>query len=123
MSACTAAREGEFSIHVGCGTEESYLTFPRGKRAPIIDAGVLILPPKSAPVLSASKPADKSGAMLPQAVDSGTSKGANVKGPILHTRFGHRNARALWHLATASSDAPDAWRPAIDSIAHKSCDA
>jgi len=123
LSACSAARDGEFSIHVGCGAEESYLTLRNGKRAPIINAGVLVLPPKSAPVLSASEPADAIGAMLPQAVDGGTSKGTSVKGPILHTRFGHRNARALRQVPTASSDAPDAWRAAIDSIAHRSCDA
>ena len=114
LSACSAARDGEFSIHVGCGAEESYLTLRNGKRAPIVNAGVLVLPPKSAPVLSASEPADASGAMLPQAVDGGTSKGTNVKGPILYTRPARRSTPWVGAVEHARCDGRNVceWRAA-----------
>eukprot|EP00962_Isochrysis_galbana_P001935 scaffold501_cov105-Isochrysis_galbana.AAC.5 len=97
LSACNAAAEGVFSVHVGLGTEPSFLSLRDGRRAPLINSGVLVLPDKNVQLAMS---------LLPKATEGGAEHGLDVDGDILHYRFGHRNARALQHLPSATRDAP-----------------
>jgi len=114
ISACTAAAQNIFGLHIGRGDEATYLDFGDGRHAPLINAGVLILPDAKTPVLAG---------MQPQARASGTGQGLqNVNHELIHLRYGHGEARHLVNLPRAT-DAPSAWATAINASRNCSCDA
>ena len=97
------ARDGEISICIGRGGDESYITFADGKRATVYNNGIVVLPPA---------PPSPAMALIPEStVPAGVGRALSVDGETLELRF-HRDPRRLQGLYGATKNAPSVgWLP------------
>jgi len=97
------ARDGVGTV-LAPGALPSYLLFPDGKRAPIVNLGVLVIPEVSKRAADASAAFGVSGQVV-----QGGGRFKQVSPRILHCRANHRFHEQVnaWHKC---SNAPESWK-------------
>ena len=104
------ARDEQMGTWLAPGNEQSHLTLSNGKKAPLLNLGILIIPDASAKMVPAMS-----------AVAQGARRVKHVDGPIVHARGNHTSVRTLreWHRCTA--DVPREWSQAVRDRPCDSC--
>ena len=103
------ARDEGIGVIVGAGHEASQLTLPDKTAVPILNVGILVVPPAECDVNSAF------------VVARGARSVKRLPGAIVHARGNHAHVRTLrnWHRCT--SDVDEAWSAAVTDAPCESC--
>ena len=103
------ARDEGIGLTIGAGDEPSFMSLPGGIQAPVLNLGIIVVPPPTAKLTGVN------------VVARAARRVRHLNGATVHARGNHSDARTLraWHRCT--SDIPVEWSKAVKDQPCESC--